>query len=205
MDTSNEKWRALLQVILFSGFASLAGCGKDDNGNGNSSGFSNPTSPVAIQSYNIAGNQPLLMGSLVPQIDSADPDPFLVNWTITGNNVYTAHVFVSANATLEVSDDLEILVGCGKATPTSACSTSSVTYSCSFSSPRSTPTAPTDPTVVCANPVTGGSFATVNLSSLSSPNWMLGSPAYIILQTCNVVSGPCPTASPLLAIRVNFY
>ena len=198
MSTSNGKWRALLQVILFSGFASLAGCGKDGNGNGNSSGFSNPGSVLIIQNYSIDGNRPLLTGSVVPQIDSAViPPSFGVNWTITGNNVYTAHVFFSIDNILD-SSDIEILVGCGRSSSSLPCVTAPVVYSCSFSSSRSIPSV--SPTIACNDPVTS-----VDASYPLPTNWVLGSPAYLILQACNQASGACPSSSIPLAREVRLY
>ncbi len=101
----NGRWRVLLQVILLGGFASLVGCGGGGGGNGNSSGgFSNPSSVVTIDRFSVDGNRPLLTGSIVPQVDSTIPSSFFVNWTITGNNVYTAHAFVSADNVLDSAD-----------------------------------------------------------------------------------------------------
>ena len=198
MNMGDGKWRVLSRIILIAGLASLAGCGGGGSSSSDSSGFNNPSSAVTIQDFSITGNQPSSVP--MPQINSANPAPFFVNWRITGNNVYTAHVFVSADATLDVNNDIEILVGCGKTTPVAPCLTSPVVYPCSLSSSSG------NPTVLCNNLATGA-LASANLSSLLPGGWTLGSsPAYIILQACNQASGACPASSLSSSpIAVRFY
>ena len=199
MNTNNGKWRALLQVILLGGFASLGACGKDDSPS-DVPPFNNPNATMTIETFGVTGNAPVV--SEVVQIEpksSTKTGLFTVGWTVKGNDTYTARVYISANNVRD-SADIKIHEGCGKIAATDICRSNALP-ACTFENININTN-----TISCATP-SGSPVVDVTavipiVTPIVTPRTSVL--AYIIMEACNPNLTCFPTSSAQ-AIQVRFY
>ena len=191
------KWRVLLKIALMGGLTSLMGCGKDGS-SPNPPPFNDPNARMTIETFGVTGTS---VANSVVQIEpkSSVPPPtgiLTVNWTVKGNDTYTARVYVSSDAVRD-SGDIEIHAGCGKVTTTDICR-STTTLACTFETTGSTNT------ISCSTP-SGNQVAKDVTSVVPIANPRTSVPAFIIMQACNP-NGTCfPAASSARVVPVRFH
>ena len=196
MNTSNGKWRALLQVILLGGFASLGACGKDD-GPRDVPPFNNPNATMTIETFGVAGNATVVNGvvQIVPKSSTnLNGGLFTVSWTVKGNDTYVARVYVSSDNVLD-SADIKILDGCGKQSTTDTCRSNALPV-CTFEN-----TNVNTNIISCSTPFGNQVADVTRVIPIATPRTSVL--ANIVMEACNP-NGTCFPTTTAQAIQVRF-
>ena len=189
------KWRVLLKIALMGGLTSLMGCGKDGS-SPNPPPFNDPNARMTIETFGVTGTSVVSSEVQIVPKSSVPPSTGIltVNWTVKGNDTYTAHVYVSLNAVRD-SGDIEIHAGCGKVTTTDICR-STTTLACTFE------TTGIINTISCSTPSGNQVVNVTSVVPIVIPRTSV--PAFIIMQACNP-NGACFPASSVPFVPVRFY